>query len=288
MDGTADVSATDSGVEGKAQGNFFGQDVGDNGKWRQVTSGDFDVQTDAANNVSGFLNGRMSFETDLSSTSMLGYYIGGQVGRSTLKGTYSGSQNSYGATVGGYVVQSLSEGFYADMFASLGANRNSLKLSNGTLSLDSSYSTTSATFGGNITGVYKMETFELRPTVSYSYGVTNIGKVGFTGTAHGSTDSTLSLDAGKVHLKILQIIPEVRMPVSLNASSNTTAMATFAPRYTCEQTGNSSSKACGSGAALGLTSASEDGLTNFDAQFQYDKIGPTARRSLQLGFKWKF
>ena len=79
------------------------------------------------------------------------------------------------------------------------------------------------------------------------------------------------------------------MPFELQEGSDTSSMANFAPRYTCEQTSsNSSSRNCGSGAAIGLITASEDGLTNLNAQFQYDKVGVAARRAVQLGFERKF
>ncbi|MEZ8014102.1 MAG: hypothetical protein QMB38_03440 [Ascidiaceihabitans sp.] len=40
--------------------------------------------------------------------------------------------------------------------------------------------------------------------------------------------------------------------------------------------------------ALGLAAASDDGLNNINAQFQYDKIGSTARKALMLDFERKF
>ena len=288
VDGSAKLKATHLDAEATAKGNFFSLQATDDGTWRKLAFGDFDVQTDDDKNVSGFLKGRMAFETNLNSTTMLGYFVGGQVGRSTLKGTFEGSQNSFGASVGGYLVQTLAKDVYADMFASLGANRNTLKLSNGTLDLDSVYSTTTSTIGGSVTGVYAMDSFEVWPTLAFTQGVTTVGNVGFTGVAYGLTDTTLSLDADKVSLTSLSFTPEVRVPFELQEGSDSSSMATFAPRYTCEQTGNSSSRNCGSGAAIGLTTASDDGLINLNAQFQYDKVGSTARRSIQLGFERKF
>ena len=289
VDGSAKLKATHLDAEATAKGNFFSQQATGDGTWRKLAFGDFDVQTDDAKNVSGFLKGRMAFETNLNSTTMLGYFVGGQLGRSTLKGTFEGSQNSFGASVGGYLVQTLAKDVYADLFASLGANRNTLKLSNGTLDLDSVYSTVSSTLGGSVTGVYDMDGFEVWPALTFTYGKTNVGNVDFTGKAYGITDTTLSLDAGKVHLASLSFTPEIRMPFELQESSDTSSMATFAPRYTCEQTSsNSSSRNCGSGAAIGLTTASDDGLTNLNAQFQYDKVGSTTRRSIQLGFERRF
>ena len=289
VDGSAKLKATHLDAEATAKGNFFSQQATGDGTWRKLAFGDFDVQTDDAKNVSGFLKGRMAFETNLNSTTMLGYFVGGQLGRSTLKGTFEGSQNSFGASVGGYLVQTLAKDVYADLFASVGANRNTLKLSNGTLDLDSVYSTVSSTLGGSVTGVYDMDGFEVWPALTFTYGKTNVGNVDFTGKAYGITDTTLSLDAGKVHLASLSFTPEIRMPFELQESSDTSSMATFAPRYTCEQTSsNSSSRNCGSGAAIGLTTASEDGLTNLNAQFQYDKVGSTTRRSIQLGFERRF
>ena len=289
VDGSAELKATHRGAMATAKGNFFSQQATGDGTWRKLAFGDFDVQTDDAKNVSGFLKGRMAFETNLNSTTMLGYFVGGQVGRSTLKGTFEGSQNSFGASVGGYLMQTLAKDVYADMFASLGANRNTLKLSNGTLDLDSFYSTTTSTIGGSVTGVYIMNGFEVWPALAFTYGKTNVGNVDFTGKAYGITDTTLSLDAGKVHLASLSFTPEIRMPFELQEGSDTSSMATIAPRYTCEQTSrNSSSRNCGSGAAIGLMTTSEDGLTSLNAQFQYDKVGSTTRRSLQLGFELRF
>ena len=290
VDGNAELKVKQAEAVVSTQGNFLSQKTTGDGNWRKLAFGDFDVQTDDDKNVSGFLNGRMAFETNLNSTTMFGYFVGGQVGRSILKGTFEGSQNSLGASVGGYLVQTLAKDVYAHMFASLGTNRNSLKLSNGTLDLDSSYSTTTSSIGGSVTGVYAMESFEVWPTLVFTHGVANVGDVGFTGIAYGLTDTTLSLDAGKVSLTSLSFTPEVRKQVLMSSGKGvgSSSMATFAPRYTCEQTGNSSSRECGSGASLGVTTASEDGLTNLNAQIQYDKVGSTARRSLQLSFERKF
>ena len=288
VNGSAELKATHLDTEATAKGNFFSLQATGDGTWRKLAFGDFDVQTDDAKNVSGFLKGRMAFETNLNSTTILGYFVGGQVGRSTLKGTFEGSQNSFGASVGGYLVQTLAKDVYADMFTSLGTNRNSLKLSNGTLDLDSSYSTIISSIGGSVTGVYAMESFEVWPTLVFTHGVANVGDVGFTGIAYGLTDTTLRLDAGKVSLTSLSFTPEVRMPFELQEGSYNSSIVTFAPRYTCEQTGNSTSRECGSGAAIGLRTASEDGLTNLNAQFQYDKVGVAARRAVQLGFERKF
>jgi len=101
VDGSAKLKATHLDAEATAKGNFFSQQATGDGTWRKLAFGDFDVQTDDAKNVSGFLKGRMALETNLNSTTMLGYFVGGQVGRSTLKGTFEGSQNSFGASVGG-------------------------------------------------------------------------------------------------------------------------------------------------------------------------------------------
>ncbi|MDV7272298.1 hypothetical protein RYZ20_15505 [Thioclava sp. A2] len=151
------------------------------------------------------------------------------------------------------------------------------------LALESDYTTRTATIGAALSGVYDYDSYEFHPELAFSYGKTWIGNVGFTGTAYGLVDNTLSLDAGSVSIANLTFRPEVIIPM------DATRTASFAPRLICEQVKTAVTREeCGGGAEFGLNSTSEDELTNLSAKIIADRVGNSTRTGLQLNFEHRF
>ena len=98
VDGTAVASADQIAT----QGNFFAQTGNFEGTQRRLVFGDFDVQRDGdTGSTTATINGKIAWEQMLSEQTMLGYYLGGEVSRSNIKGSFTGTQDAYGVSVGG-------------------------------------------------------------------------------------------------------------------------------------------------------------------------------------------
>ena len=237
------------------------------------------------------INGKIAWEQMLSEQTMLGYYLGGEVSRSNIRGSFTGTQDKYGVSVGGYFVHALQENLFLDGFASLGAGRNNLEMADDTDTLDltSDYTTRTVTLGAAVSGVIEQAGFDILPELSVAYGKTTIGNVDFTGVADGKTDDTLSLDAGSVSTATIMFRPEFRVPMDGMAVSESHALFSFAPRVMCERvTAATTVSDCGRGAELGITSSSSDGLTSLNATIIADRVVNSTRRSLQFNIEHKF
>ena len=271
-------------------GNFFQQVGNEEGTYRRLFFGDFDVQHDAdTDSTTATLTGRMAWEQMTSEQTMLGYFIGGELATSTIGGSFEGDQDRIGVTAGGYVVQELAEQVYFDGFVSLGAGRNNLEMANDTLALESEYTTQTATLGVAITGVYSQKGYDFKPELAFSYGKTWLGDVGFTGRAYGLVENTLSLDAGDVSIASLTFRPEVIVPIGADFVADSNTQFTYAPRLVCEQTKSTiKTSDCGTGGELGFSSTSEDGLSSADMRILLDRINGGTRSSFAFSIEHKF
>ena len=272
------------------QGMFFAQTGNFEGTQRRLVFGDFDIQRDGdTGSTTATINGKIAWEQMLSEQTMLGYYLGGEVARSNIRGSFTGTQDKYGVSVGGYFVHALHENLFLDGFTSLGAGRNNLEMADGTLDLTSNYTTQTVTFGAAVSGVIEQAGFDILPELSVAYGRTRFGNVGFTGVAYGLTDNTLSLDAGSVSTATIMFRPEFRIPMDGLAASESRSVFSFAPRVVCERVkvANTTDN-CGGGAELGISSSSSDGFTSLNATIIADRIGNSTRSSLQLNLEHKF
>jgi hypothetical protein len=285
-----DGSAQASGTTLSTSGTFFGQQGNFDGTSRRLVFGDFDVQHDGDTGSStATIAGRVAWERMTSDTTMLGYFIGGELAHSSTAGAFDGDQDRLGLTVGGYAVHQLSEELYADGYFSLGAGRNNLDMANDVLALTSDYTTQTATIGGSLSGVYEYGLFDLRPELAFSYGKTWIGKVDFTGRAYGLVDDTLSLDAGNVTIANLTLRPEVIWALDGTTVADSNSQFSFAPRLICEQVRTTGrTEDCGGGAEIGLSSTSDDGLSNAEFRVIIDRVGDTTRSSLVFNLERQF
>jgi hypothetical protein len=285
VNGSFDVNGTTL----SSKGTFYGAESMGDGTQRLVF-GDFDVQHDGETGSStATLTGRMAWEQMVSEQTMLGYFVGGELAHSNISGAFSGDQNRVGMTFGGYAVHELTKNTYLDGFVTLGAGRNNLEMADDVLALESDYTTRSVTFGGALSGVIEQSGYEIWPELSFSYGRTWIGTVGFTGRAYGLVDNTLSLDAGDVSIANLTFRPEFRVPMDGLAVADSRSLFSFAPRVICEQVKTTvTTEGCGGGAELGIVSRSEDGMTDVNARIMMDRIGDSTRSGLQFNLEHRF
>ena len=272
------------------QGVFFAQTGNFEGTKRRLVFGDFDIQRDGdTGSTTATISGKIAWEQMRSEQTMLGYYLGGEVVRSNIRGSFTGTQDKYGVSIGGYFVHALQENLFLDGFASLGAGRNNLEMADDTLDLTSEYTTQTVTLGAAVSGVIEQNGYDILPELSVAYGRTTIGSVGFTGVAYGLTDDTLSLDAGSVSTATIMFRPEFRVSLDGQKPSESLSTLSFAPRVMCERVQVArTTNNCGFGAELGISSSTQDGLTSVTATIVADRVGNSTRSSLQLNLEHKF
>jgi hypothetical protein len=153
-------------------GTFFGQST-DGDSARRLVFGTFDVQRDDDSGAStATFNGKIAWEKSVSDSTLLGYFIGGDVGQSNIAGSFSGDQTHLGLSFGGYAVREMTKQVYLDGFVSIGAGRNNLTMSDDVLALDSDYTTRSASFGLAISGVIEAQRYEIWPELALTVGRT--------------------------------------------------------------------------------------------------------------------
>jgi methionine-rich copper-binding protein CopC len=284
-----DGNASYSDRKLKANGDFFALSSTNDGKSQKAVFGDFDVISDSDGNTSGYFNGRFAIETTVSDDLMLAYFAGASIGRALMDGTFKGSQNSYGLSVGGYFVRSFNDTVYVNGFASLGQSNHKLEIADDTLDLNSSYSTRTATLGGTVTGVMPQAGYEIWPELGFTYANTKVGTMDFTGTAYGLTADNLSLDGGAVEMGNVSFAPQFKVQFSEALIEDYASTFSITPKVTCEKVRNTTTtKGCGTGATMGLQSASDDGMTNLNVGFEYADVNNLKRRSLKLSVEHRF
>ena len=228
-----------------------------------VTTGAFNFTSDRDGNFSGYFNGRSALEVQLAHDMVLGYFLGVEVGRAKLSGTFAGRQDSYGLNVGGYVLRSFNDVSYIAGFAALGRNKNQLVVSNGTLQVDSDFDSTTLQLGASATGVFRMPRIEIWPELSFSYAKSRVGSQAVAAQAYGLTANNLSLAGGDVEMGQLMFMPQIKWPLG-------------------------DGRDCGTGAALGYSAASGDGLTLFNATVEFDNVADTKNGSLTFNVEHNF
>ena len=279
-----------SGAPLSTNGTFFGQQGGADGTYRRLFFGDFDIQRDGnTGSNTATLTARVAWERITSETTMLGYFIGAELADSDIKGSFAGDQKRVGVTIGGYAVHQLDERLYLDGYLTVGAGRNDLEMANNILALTSDYTTRTVTIGAALLGLYSYEQYDFRPEVALSYGHTWIGNVAFTGRAYGLVDNSLSLDAGNVSIANLTIRPEVIWALDAMTVAEANTQMSFAPRMICERAMDvRTTEDCGGGAEFGLSTLSDDGLTNAEFRVMMDHVGRSERTSYAINLEHRF
>lgn len=272
------------------RGDFFARQGSRDGGYDRLVFGDFDLQHDGTTgSTTATVAARVAWERMMSDSTLLGYFVGGELAFSDIEGAFTGEQDRIGATIGIYAVHALDEHLFLDGFATLGAGRNDLYMGDDVLDLGSTYTTRSITLGAALSGAYAHDRYEFRPELSLSYGQTWIGDVGFTGRAYGLVDESLSLDAGTVSTATLTLRPEVVWALDADTVAASTARLRFAPRLVCEDTAaDTRTHQCGGGAEIGVSSRSRDGLSRAELRLVMDRVGDSRRSSLLLGLEHQF
>lgn len=272
-----------------SKGSFFGQ-TGSASGWRRVVFGDFDIQHDNSTGSStATLNGRLAWERLVDERTMFGYFIGGEVGYTSVSGAFTGDQNRFGINLGGYVLHEVTRDIFVEASTNLGVARNTLSVGNSVLKLDGDYLTQTAMLGASVYGVIPRTGFEVRPEFSFSYGRTWIDGIELTGQAYGLINNNLTLDAGTVSVTNAMFRPEVRIALDGLQVSESLRLVTFAPRLACETVATTvTQNDCGGGAEIGFTERSFDGLTEFSMKVAGEKIGNRTGSSIELMLQHRF
>ena len=275
--------------EFRLNGDFFALSSVAKQSAEVVTTGAFNFVSDRDGNFSGYFNGRSSLEVQLAHDMVLGYFLGVEVGRARLSGTFSGRQDSYGLNAGGYVLRSFNDVSYITGFAALGRNKNQLVVSNGTLQVDSDFDSTTLRLGASATGVFKTARIEIWPELSFSYAKSRVGSQVVAAQAYGLTANNLSLAGGDVEMGQLMFMPQIKWPLGDGRDGAAVANFSLSPRLTCRVTrGVGGSRDCGTGAALGYSAASGDGLTLFNATVEFDNVADTKNGPLTFNVEHNF
>ncbi|MFM2350408.1 MAG: hypothetical protein RIR04_1374, partial [Pseudomonadota bacterium] len=278
-----DASFTATPISLSTMGTFLGQSAYNDGT-RRLIFGTFDVQRDKVSGAStATFNGKIAWEKAVSDSTLLGYFLGGDVAQSNISGNFTGDQAHLGVSAGGYGVHKMADQVYLDGFVSFGAGRNDLTMSDDVLALGSEYTTRTATFGLALSGLIEAKRYEVLPELALTVGRTWIDTVAFTGTAYGASDDSLSLDASMVTQARLTLIPELRIPLDGVAADKSLNLLTLAPRLICLQTSpTSTATTCGGGAEIGLQHHSTDGQTTATARILSDWVDGRTSTSVQL------
>lgn len=264
-------------------GSFFGQSASDDGAYRRLVSGDFDVTHYHDGNETASFNGRIAWEKLVSETTMFGYFVGTSVSKSNIIGSFSGDRKGYGLQTGAYFVQELDRNLFWDGFVAANVSQNVLELDNGTFDVEGDYMTRSLQAGLAVSGIKEYDGFELRPELSLDHGYTQIGDVDLAvTTAASSLDHVV--DAGDVQLTVLRLTPEIFIPVDIETDAYDVTELRIAPSLVCEViTTGTTDQDCGGGLELEWSSFSNDGLQEFSASMSREVIGQSSRNN--FGFR---
>lgn len=273
------------GLNAQLQASSFAQDGTMDGRFRRLSFGDIRLARDESGSVTGSLTARTAWEQMRGPDRMTGYFIGGSLDRSKLRGTFDGDATSIGVNAGAYSLWRLADRSYADAYVAGDVTWSQIDMTNGALALDGNHVTASAMFGLGITGVFDGPGYRLLPGVRLDYGYSDLGTVGFDATAFGGTSYvTTSPDA--VSQLSVRFAPELQISLGAHAQN----MLSIAPSLNCayqKGTGRSGTR-CGSGIALGLEGVSRNGRTRFSFEAAYQETGASRKEVLKFSIESKF
>ncbi len=271
------------GVTLSTSGSFYGQTGSADGATRRLTFGDFDLRRDEDGSTTATFRANVSWERMLSDNTMLGYYLGAEVGQSQIRDSFTGKRKGYGVNAGTYIVSDIGKGLIADGFLAVGFGRHKIDLTDGILTVNGDYDTASAIAGASLSGLVEFQGFTLSPELSAVWGRMDIGEVAFTGHAFGISESGLSLDAGQVTLANLALASEIRIP--LIPGSDTT-MLTLTPKLFCQRV--DTDKDCNAGGSVGFSHNSPNGLTQINALIGAERFSGNTQTSLSFSLEHRF
>ena len=271
-----------------AEGQATYEDEASNIRSRFVVMGDIEFTYHDSGATSLMGSTKLAREHVLSPDFMLGYFLGLDAGTADVTGTFTGEQNSFGASVGAYAVTRISNAFYADMFIQVGGRQSDLTMTDGTLDVKGSYWSGWAQIGGALSGEIDYGDLKLLPEVSALVAHTTSMREDFDATVAGSS-SGVSLKSNDVTLARLRFLPQVQFSVDALTSRKWKTNATMGPSLTCEQVWSEQSDLdCGAGASISLASQSLIGHGNMLGTLDVERLGSTTRASLAMRYQTQF
>ena len=270
-------------------GDFYGATGASSGEFDRLVFGRFDMVRESTGTVTGALNARVAWERLNPGKGLVGYFVNMNASQSKISNSLIGEHFSYGVSVGAYGVRQIEKSAYLEGYVSAGIGRNNLDISDDVMNISGAYLTKTFMVGGAISGVLEYSAFELWPSLSFSYGLTNIGLVHLDASAFDAT-AEVSLDAGYVSLGKVSFEPEFRIPLETNLERFSTSILKIVPSIGCEyaRTETAKTSACGGGLLVGLSATSLDEMTNFEITAQKEVIGETTISGLSLSIEHKF
>lgn len=256
--------------------------------WRRVGFAELNFQDTQGVGSTLSVNGRISQERYLTDSTLYGYFLGAELQRSNIEGSFAGDQNSWGVLAGAYTMTEVANGLVGSAYASLGFNRSDLNIASATTTVTDTYDTRSVMLGSKLSGDLDYTTYRLRPSLAANYAQTDIGTLSMTETTSG-TESALSVPVGTVRFVDVIATPEFVFDIDPIGEGFSETEFSVGPRLTCERRDAvTDTRNCGSGLALGLTSNSSDGMTTLNGAVSFDRIGGQDRRSIQLQAEMRF
>jgi hypothetical protein len=256
--------------------------------WRRVGFAELSFQDTQGVGSTLSVNGRISQERYLTASTLYGYFLGAELHRSDIKGSFVGDQDSWGVLAGAYSVTEAENGMIGSAYAALGFNRSDLNIASGATTVTDSYDTRSVMLGAKLSGDLDYTTYRLRPSLAANYAQTDIGTLSMTETTSG-TASDLSVAIGTVRFMDIVATPEFIFDVDPIGEGFQDTEFSVAPRLTCERRDAATdTRKCGSGLGLGLSSNSSDGMTTLNGGVSFDRIGGQDRRAIQLQAEMRF
>ena len=256
--------------------------------WRRVGFAELRFQDTQGVGSTLSVNGRISQERYMSASTLYGYFLGAELHRSDLEGTFAGNQDSWGVLAGAYTITRAQNGLIGSAYGALGFNRSNLDVGDGSSTVTDGYDSRSLMLGAKLSGDLDYTTYRLRPSLAANYAATDIGTLSMTETVSGVA-SDLVVPVGTVRFMDLVATSEFIFEVTPIGTGFSVTEFSVAPRLTCERRNAAiDSRKCGSGLALGLTSASHDGMTTLNGSVSFDRIGGQDRRAIQLQTAMRF
>ena len=282
FDGTA--QATDEGS--MLDGTFFGL-TATSASSRRLVFGDFTVLHDDDTGTIASLDGRVAWEHDVSSRTMLGYFVGLQLSHSDVRGAFDGDRDRVGIAGGVYGVHDLARDLTADGFVTLTYGHNSIGLDDDAMAVSGDYNSTALHFGGALTGQRAYQGFDLRPELAVYGGYADMGDIGVEALI-GSFTVSDRIDIGHVGYAVLSATPEFIIPQSFGGTFEEGEFRIL-PSLLCEYVRSGTSETeCGAALEFGVAARSNNGLTEIRARVRAEQVGTSQRNIASINFERRF
>jgi hypothetical protein len=256
--------------------------------WRRVGFAELSFQNTQGVGSTLSVTGRISQERYLTASTLYGYFLGAELHRSDIEGSFAGDQDSLGLLAGSYMVARAENGLIGSAYGALGFNRSNLEIGDTTTTVTDTYDSRSIMLGAKLSGDLDYSSYRLRPSLAANYVQTHIGTLGMTETTSG-TPAPLSVEIGTIRFMDIVATPEFVFEGDALMEGHGAAEFTVAPRLTCEgRDAATKTRNCGGGLALGVSSNSSDGTTTLNGGVSFDRIGGQDRRAIQLQAEMRF